>query len=181
MYFPTVRGETRIPSLTRSSWAIRSSPHTGFSEAIVRISSRSSAGIGGRPSLHLNRQNSRHPIRCQRMMVFGRTITTAFCQSNKRVRSARLIRVTESTRRGLIPRSMYWASCFLRTKFSARIAEDERNRSRTSLKASPTSPATMRTSQTMRSSCHNPAMPMQTTHQSHVTRIFAHHNHLSTI
>jgi hypothetical protein len=37
------------------------------------------------------------------MIVFGRTITTVFCQSNKRVRSARLIRVTESTRRGLPP------------------------------------------------------------------------------
>lgn len=90
-----------------SSFAIRSSPHTGFSEAILRISVRSSAGIGGRPSLHLNRQNNRHPVRCQRMIARRRTITTASCQSNKRVRSARPIRVTESTRRGLTPRSMY--------------------------------------------------------------------------
>ena len=69
MYLPTVRGETRMPSLISNSLAIRSSPHTGFSEAILRISARSSAGIGGRPSLHLNRQNNRHPARCQRMIV----------------------------------------------------------------------------------------------------------------
>lgn len=64
MYLPTVRGETRIPSLTSSSFAIRSSPHTGFSEAILQISARSSAGIGGRPSLHLNRpeQSPSHTV-----------------------------------------------------------------------------------------------------------------------
>ena len=63
------RGETGIPSLTSSSLAIRSSSQPGFSEAILRISARSSAGIRGLPILHLSRQNKRHPIRCQRMIV----------------------------------------------------------------------------------------------------------------
>ncbi len=159
MYLPTVRGETRIPNLISNSLAIRSSPHTGFSAAILRIRARSSAGIGGRPSLHLNRQNNRHPARCQRMIVFGRTITIAFRQSNNRVRSAKLMRLAESTRRGLTPRSMYWARCLRRTKFSARTAADGRNRSRASLKESDSSAATIRTIQTMRSSCHNAADP----------------------
>ena len=165
-----------MPSLTISSFAIRSSPHTGFSEAILRISARSSVGIGGRPSLPLNRQNNRHPIRCQRMIVLGRTITTASCQSNKRVRSASPIRVTESTRRGLTPRSMYCASCFRRTKFSARIAEDERKKSRTRLKASESSAATIRAKPNMRRSCHNPAdgmpvYPSITSDQSATSRM----------
>jgi hypothetical protein len=33
-YFPTVRGETRMPSLSFSSLAMRSSPQLAFSEAI---------------------------------------------------------------------------------------------------------------------------------------------------
>lgn len=176
MYFLTVRGETRIPSLISSSLAIHSSPHTGFSAAILRISARSSGGIGGRPRLHLNRQNNRHPARCQRTIVAGRTITTAFCQSNKRVSNARLIRATASMRRGLTPRSMYRASCFRRTKFSARIAEDERNRSRTSLKASESNPAIILASAWMRSSCHNPAGAVVATAQVRATPIIAHHS-----
>ncbi len=77
----------------------------------------------------------------------------------------------------LAPRSMYWASCFRRTKFSARIAEDERKRSRTSLKASASSAATIRTCQTMQSSCHYPTDATRVTHQLRLTRIFAHHRH----
>jgi hypothetical protein len=49
MYLPTVRGDTRIPSLTNSSLAIRSSPHNGFSAAILRIRLRNSSGIGSHP------------------------------------------------------------------------------------------------------------------------------------
>src|SRR5262245_58922724 len=49
MYRLTVRGETRIPSFTRSSAAIRSSPHVRLATAIVLISRCRSAGIGGRP------------------------------------------------------------------------------------------------------------------------------------
>jgi hypothetical protein len=75
------------------------------------------------------------------------------------------MRVTESTRRGLTSRSMYFSSCFRKTMFSAPISNDERNRSRTSLKASETSVATIRTNQAMRSSCHNPADATRATHQ----------------
>ena len=179
MYLPTVRGETRIPSFISNSLAIRSSPHPQFSEAILRISALNSAGIGGRPILHLSRQNKRHPAPCQRMIDFGRTITIAFRQSNKRVRSARLIRATESTRRGLTLRSMYWASCFRSTKFSARTAKDERNSNRTSRKASESNPTPIRTSQTMHLSCHNPERIVVAIDQIRATRIIAHDNCIS--
>jgi hypothetical protein len=53
MYFLTVRGETCNPNLSINSLAIRSSPHRGFSLAILRINARSSAGIGGRPDCDL--------------------------------------------------------------------------------------------------------------------------------
>ena len=49
MYFRTVRGETRTPSLTSSSWAILSSPHVMFATAISAISFFSSSGSVGRP------------------------------------------------------------------------------------------------------------------------------------
>jgi len=48
-----------------------------------------------------------------------------------------------------------------------------------SLKASESSAATIRTNQTMRSSCHNLADAAQATYKYQVTRIFAHHEHLS--
>jgi len=77
MYFLTVRGETRIPSFTNSSLAIRSSPQSRFSVAILRISARSAAEIGGRPGRDLNRHSSRHPARCHRIRVAGYTTTRA--------------------------------------------------------------------------------------------------------
>ena len=140
MYLRTVRGETRIFSFTNSSLAIRSSPHSGFSCAIPRINARNSAGIGGRPALHLPRQKSRHPSRCQRIMVAGRTRTTASRQTNSLVNSARLMRVNASTLRGLTPRSKYLASCRRRTRFSVRIALDERKNDNPSLKMSENNP-----------------------------------------
>jgi hypothetical protein len=93
MYLPTVLGETWFPSLTNSSLPIRSSPHNGFSAAILRIRLRSSGGIGGRPALHFQRQKSRQRSRCQRTMVDRRTMTTAWRQSKSLVNSAMLARV----------------------------------------------------------------------------------------
>jgi len=87
MYFPTARGEIRIPSFSNSSSAIRSCPHSGFSMAILRISRRSSTGIAGRPALFFHRQRIRQPIRCQRITVEGRTLTTASRHSKNRVKS----------------------------------------------------------------------------------------------
>ncbi|HYY31315.1 MAG TPA: hypothetical protein VE860_25465 [Chthoniobacterales bacterium] len=49
MYLRVVRGEALMPSLTSSSFAILSSPHSELSRDISRIKRRSSAGIGGRP------------------------------------------------------------------------------------------------------------------------------------
>ena len=49
MYRRTVRGETRIPSFTSSSEAIRSSPHVRFAAAMAAIHWRSAAGSRGRP------------------------------------------------------------------------------------------------------------------------------------
>jgi len=98
MYLRTVRGETRIPSLSSSSLAIRSSPHRRFSIAILRISARNSFGMGGRPGRHFNRQNNRQPARCQRIIVAGCTTTSALRQSNSLARTAKLTR-----------RSIYWS------------------------------------------------------------------------
>jgi len=111
MYLRTVRGEIRIPSLSRSSLAIRSSPHSTFSRAILRISSRSSFGIGGRPARDFIRQSSLQPARCQRIIVAGCTATNAPRQSKSLASTAKLTRVAASTRYGWIPRSMYRASC----------------------------------------------------------------------
>ena len=53
MYFRTVRGETRTPSLTSSSWAILSSPHVMFATAISAINFFSSSGSVGRCAFYL--------------------------------------------------------------------------------------------------------------------------------
>jgi hypothetical protein len=71
MYLRTVRGETLMPSLTSSSFAILSSPHSELSRDISRIKRRSSAGIGGRPGFDFQCHKSRNPARCQRINVFG--------------------------------------------------------------------------------------------------------------
>jgi hypothetical protein len=85
-YLPTVRGESRIWSFTKSSSAIRSSPQVGFSAAIRRIKPISSGETGGLPTgLDSQRQNFRKAARCQPIKVAGLTITKALRQSNKRV------------------------------------------------------------------------------------------------
>ena len=84
MYFRTVRGDTRRPSLSSSSLAMRSWPHVGLSWAIWRMSACNSAGIRGRPGRDFQRQNSRNPWRCQRINVAGCTMAKAWRQSNQR-------------------------------------------------------------------------------------------------
>ena len=108
-----------MPSFTNSSLAILSSPHTGFSRAILRIKVRNSLGILGRPARHFQRQNSRHPARCQRIIVFGCTTNSASRHSKSLARIARLIRVAASIRLGWMPCSLYSASCRRRNRFSA--------------------------------------------------------------
>ena len=109
-YLFTVRGDTRIPSFNSNSLAMRSSPQEGFSFAIRRISACNSQGIGGRPGRDFSRQNSFHPARCQRINVCGRTTTKASRQSKNPDRIVSAMRVTESIRRGLTPRSTYSAN-----------------------------------------------------------------------
>jgi hypothetical protein len=77
MYRRTVRGDTRMPSFSRSSLAMRSSPHVRFATAIVAISRCTSRAIAGRPGVRdFQRQNSRNPCRCQRISVSGFTISS---------------------------------------------------------------------------------------------------------
>ena len=64
-YLPTVRGETRMPSLCFNWLAMRPSPHVTFSTAIRRISCRRFLGKHGLPvGLDFPRQDSRNPLRC---------------------------------------------------------------------------------------------------------------------
>src|ERR1700739_1641371 len=66
MYFLTVRGESRIWSLSQSSSAIRSSPQVRFSAAIRRIKHRTSADTAGRPTgFDFQRQKRRNAARCR--------------------------------------------------------------------------------------------------------------------
>src|SRR5215469_1831291 len=58
-YFATVRGETRIPSFSFNSLAMRSSPQVGFSLANSRINPWRFFGKGGRPGdLDFQRQKT---------------------------------------------------------------------------------------------------------------------------
>lgn len=114
---------------------------------------RSSAGIDGRPARLFNRQKIRQPSRCQRTMVDGRTLTTESRQSHSLVNSARLTRVGWSMRRGLTPRSIYRASCRRRTRFSARIEDDERRNSLPTRTASAKNPMNARNMGHMCASC----------------------------
>jgi hypothetical protein len=99
------------------------------------------------------RQNRRKPSQCQRIMVAGRTRTTASCQSKSLANSARLMRVKASTLNALTPRSTYLASCRRRTNFSERIPLDERKNDRPSLKKSENYLIPIGTTLNMRSSC----------------------------
>ena len=139
MYFLTVRGETRTPSLTRSSCAILSSPQLTFAVAISAIRTWRFFGTGGRPlGRDFHRQNKRKPFRCQRMRVSGLTTTSASLQSNSLLRVPIVNRVTLSVRRDLCSRSTKNVSCFRRKRFSAAIALRDRNRLRANVNTSTT-------------------------------------------
>ena len=110
IYRRTVRGETRMPSFTRSSAAIRSSPQVRLASAMVAFNARSSAGIAGRPGLlDFHRQNTLKPFRCQRRSVSGFTIVSRRRQSTKRDNATSTMRVASSSRRGFTCRSRYSA------------------------------------------------------------------------
>ena len=119
-YFSTIRGETRIPSFSFNSLAMRLSPQVGFSAPISRISCRSCLGRRGLPaSFDFQRQESRNPLRCQRISVSGLTFTSASRHWSIRLRVAIIHRVESSARCGLTFRSWKSANCFRRNRFSA--------------------------------------------------------------
>ncbi len=110
-----------MPSLTSSSFAILSSPHSKLSRDISRIKRRSSAGIGGRPGFDFQCQRSRNPARCQRINVFGWTTTSASRQLNNLESKANVMRVAGSIRRG--------SPCALGTVRAADVERDSQRRS----------------------------------------------------
>jgi hypothetical protein len=96
--------DTRRPSFSSSSLAMRSSPHVRFDAAIVAISRCTSAGMRGRPGVRdFQRQNSRSPFRCQRISVSRFTRTSNDRHSRNRDKPARTIRVESSARWGFAP------------------------------------------------------------------------------
>src|SRR5262249_41969983 len=101
-YFLTVRGDTRIPSLSESSSATRSCPQVGLLVAISAISRRMSFGSRGLPARDRQLQNSLKPLRCQRIRVSGLTITRASFQSNSRDQNTRDSRAASFSLRGRI-------------------------------------------------------------------------------
>ena len=174
MYFRTVRGETRMPSFSSNSLAMRSSPQSGFSVAMRRISWRSSSGIGGRPGRDLKRQNRRQPARCQRISVSGRTTTRASRQSKSRDSTASDTRVAASTRLGLTPRSWYSASCRRRKRFSASTDRRRLSDNTTRPARSASNRRTIRARTITPRSCHSsPTVPQR--RQFVPDRIFAEH------
>jgi len=107
---------------------MRSSPHVRFAVAIVAISSRRSAGTGGRPAARdFQRQNSRTPFRCHRMSVSGFTMVSTRRHATIRDKATSVMRVASSARRGFTRRSRYNANCFRRNRFSAASWARDRN------------------------------------------------------
>lgn len=105
MYFLIVRGDTRRPSLSSSSFAIRSSPHEGLSRAILRIKCWSAAGIGRLPASDFQRQKRRKPLRCQATKVLGLYDDQSVAPIEPAAEQHQRGRVGLSARRGLTLRS----------------------------------------------------------------------------
>ena len=100
IYRLTVRGDTRIPSFSRISAAILSSPQVTFCSTTYTMNFWSSTGIRGRPCLLLfQRHKKRKPFRCQPIIVSGFTMTKASFQAKSRERSTKTRRVGSSARR----------------------------------------------------------------------------------
>ena len=75
-----------MPSLSSSPW-MRGAPQAGFSRHILRIRSRTSREMSGRPGWPRRTfqvQNNRNPARCQARTVSGLTMASAERQSCQR-------------------------------------------------------------------------------------------------
>ena len=114
-----MRGDTRIPSFTSSSAAIRSSPHVRFAAAVSAMIVCNPAGTRGRlRDRDLRRRNNWNPFRCQRINVSGLTTVRTRRHSISRDSATRTIRVALSARLGRVFRSTYNASCLRGNRFS---------------------------------------------------------------
>src|SRR5215475_4432465 len=86
MYLLTLLSPKSMPSLSSSPW-MRGAPQLGFTRHILRIRSRTSREMTGRPGWPCRTfqvQNKRKPARCQAMTVSGLTIASAERQSLQR-------------------------------------------------------------------------------------------------
>jgi hypothetical protein len=114
-----VKSECRSSATVRRQYAPH--PRSGCS-----LPSRQSTsvtrwvGTRGRPrERDFHFQNSRNPLRCQRINVSGLTMVRAVLQSNRRDSRANVKRMASVARRGFTLRSIYKPSCLRRNRFSA--------------------------------------------------------------
>jgi hypothetical protein len=108
-------GETRMPSLTRSSAAIRPSPQVRFAAGHHRNQLLQVPWNRRRPGARdFQRHHNRNPWRCHRMSVCGFTTINTFRQSRNRDSATSVMRVASSARRGFARRSTYIAKLFSR-------------------------------------------------------------------
>src|SRR5882762_10199982 len=85
-YLLTLLSPMSMPSLSSSPW-MRGAPQPGFSRHILRIKSRTSREMTGRPGWPRRTfqvQNKRKPARCQATTVSGLTMASAERQSRQR-------------------------------------------------------------------------------------------------
>ena len=116
IYLLTLLCPTSMPSLRSSPW-IRSAPQPGFSRQILRIRSRTSLEMTGRPGFPQRTfqvQNKRKAARCQAMTVSGLTMGPWPTPSANRARGA-----TGRSTAGGRPRSILGA--FLQTSGARRF------------------------------------------------------------
>ena len=125
-----VAGDTWWPSLANSA-AMTSSPHSGSSVHIRRMSARVSASMGGRPTGRRDRrrQIKFHRERCQRITVSGRTMGTAATSDGNSLVMAPMVKRSRALRRGWGVARLSRITCWRRRVFSAKRTLPGRNKS----------------------------------------------------
>jgi len=120
LYWATVRGETRYPSLANSP-QIMSSPQVALSRHMRRMRLRRSMSTRGRPRRRhdLHRQSSRQPARCHRTTVSGRTTRTTVSRSRNRPARGANNHRSKSRRRGRLTCLRSTTTCWRNRRFSA--------------------------------------------------------------
>src|SRR5438445_3863704 len=130
MYLLTLLSPMSMPSLSSSPW-MRGAPQLGFSRDILRIRSRTSREMTGRPGWPCRTfqvQNQRKPARCQAMTVSGLTIASAERQSlqrrDRQIHNRRSLKVNFGRFLADLCSTPIW---WRRAKFSSSRAARERN------------------------------------------------------